>query len=243
MKISTNFKDIDALIEGLECPLLVAIGGRPGMGKSFFLLNLCLQWDKELIKYKFVSLEMTKDQIYKKMKNKIKIENFLDSRTIHDIDEFCHFVRQNTDTKIFILDYLQLLNTGKYADIYEEVSDIMNRLKRCSLENEVCIIFSSQLSRKVEERQGHRPCFSDFRDSGVIEENCDLILFLLRRDYYDVNDKPGICEVIVAKNRFGNIGILNLNFDRNTGMYDECKNLKKKNFSSENELAFSTFIP
>ena len=68
------------------------------------------------------------------------------------------------------------------------------------------IICLSQLSRKVEERTGHRPMMSDLRESGSIEQDSDLVIFLLRREYYDPYDKPGEAEVIVAKNRHGGVG-------------------------------------
>jgi len=74
------------------------------------------------------------------------------------------------------------------------------------------VICLSQLSRKVEERPGHRPMMSDLRESGSIEQDADVVIFMLRRDYYDPLDKPGMAELIIAKNRHGSIGNINLTF-------------------------------
>ncbi len=85
-------------------------------------------------------------------------------------------------------------------------------LKTWARELDIPIITISQLSRKVEERAGHRPMMSDLRESGSIEQDSDILMFLLRREYYDPNDKPGMAELIIAKNRHGGIGNINLNF-------------------------------
>ncbi len=76
-------------------------------------------------------------------------------------------------------------------------------LKTLARELNVPILCLSQLSRKVEDRAGHRPMMSDLRESGSLEQDSDIVMFLLRREYYDPNDKPGMAELIVAKNRHG----------------------------------------
>ena len=85
-------------------------------------------------------------------------------------------------------------------------------LKNLARELNIPVLCLSQLSRKVEERQGHRPMMSDLRESGSIEQDSDIVMFLLRREYYDPNDKPGMAELIVAKNRHGGIGSVNLTY-------------------------------
>jgi replicative DNA helicase len=85
-------------------------------------------------------------------------------------------------------------------------------LKTRARELNIPIICASQLSRKVEDRAGHRPMMSDLRESGSIEQDADIVIFLLRREYYDPNDKPGMAEVIVGKNRHGGVGSVQLTF-------------------------------
>lgn len=245
MKISTGFKEFDECINGgFECPSVVVLGGRPAMGKTAFLLTLCLNWEEQKIPYMFISRELSNSQVLKRTDDQIPEKYIWEcrGRGVADVDSICEFIDNSSEIKIFIIDYIQLLMTGKYSDPYIELSEIMNKLKRCSIENEVCIILASQLSRKVEERPGHRPIMSDFRDSGAVEEVSDLVLFLLRRDYYDSNDKPGTAEIIVAKNRFGGDGSVNFTFDKNEGDFFEYTQLRPKiSMDAEAEEAFSHF--
>lgn len=115
-----------------------------------------------------------------------------------------------------VIDYLQLLSgaRGHYnADNRQnEISEISRMLKNLARELEIPILCGSQLSRKVEERAGHRPMLSDLRESGSIEQDADIVMLMFRRDYYNPNDKPGMAEVIIAKNRHGQVGDVQLTF-------------------------------
>lgn len=118
--------------------------------------------------------------------------------------------------ELLIIDYLQLLSGGGSKASAEnrqnEISEISRMLKNLARELNIPIICLSQLSRKVEERPGHRPMMSDLRESGSIEQDADCVMFLLRREYYDPYDKPGQAELIVAKNRHGGVGSVNLTY-------------------------------
>ena len=109
-----------------------------------------------------------------------------------------------------IVDYLQLLSGSEFPSGIEnrqnEISEISRMMKTLAREMNVPILCLSQLSRKVEERTGHRPMMSDLGESGSIEQDSDIVIFLLRREYYDPYDKPGQAEVIIAKNRHGGVG-------------------------------------
>src|SRR5204862_5070847 len=100
-----------------------------------------------------------------------------------------------------------------------EISEISRMMKTLARELNLPIICLSQLSRKVEERQGHRPMMSDLRESGSIEQDSDIVMFLLRREYYDPMDKPGMAELIVAKNRHGAIGNVNLTYRKELAQF------------------------
>jgi replicative DNA helicase len=95
----------------------------------------------------------------------------------------------------------------------------------------------------VEERQGHRPMMSDLRESGSIEQDSDIVLFLLRREYYDPMDKPGTAELIVAKNRHGAVGSVNLTFRKEIGQFANYTPLKPRGMTvdADTEAAFSAF--
>lgn len=121
-----------------------------------------------------------------------------------------------------VIDYLQLIS-GSGARSQEnrqnEISEISRMLKNLARELNVPVLCLSQLSRKVEERPGHRPVMSDLRESGSIEQDSDIVMFLLRREYYDPMDKPGMAELIIAKNRHGGVGNINLTFRKELAQF------------------------
>ncbi len=117
---------------------------------------------------------------------------------------------------LIVVDYLQLLSGSGFSRSAEnrqnEISEISRMLKNLARELYLPILCLSQLSRKVEDRAGHRPMMSDLRESGSIEQDADVVAFLMRREYYDPYDKPGQAEVIIAKNRHGSVGSVNLTY-------------------------------
>ncbi|MBU4376542.1 MAG: replicative DNA helicase [Candidatus Omnitrophica bacterium] len=119
------------------------------------------------------------------------------------------------DIKLVVLDYMQLMNgPAKSENRQQEISEISRALKALARELDVPIIAISQLSRAVEQRQDHRPQLSDLRESGAIEQDADLVVLLLREEYYTPNaeDKKGLAEIIIAKQRNGPVGTVNLTF-------------------------------
>jgi replicative DNA helicase len=115
-----------------------------------------------------------------------------------------------------VIDYLQLISGSgsnrSFENRQNEISEISRMLKNLARELNIPILCLSQLSRKVEDRQGHRPQMSDLRESGSIEQDSDIVMFLLRREYYDPMDKPGMAELVIAKNRHGGVGSVHLTF-------------------------------
>jgi replicative DNA helicase len=112
-----------------------------------------------------------------------------------------------------VVDYIQLIDSEETRDSrQEQIAKISRRLKTLARELEVPVIALSQLNRAVESREDRRPRMADLRESGAIEQDADLVLLLHRPDYYDVNDQPGISELIVAKNRNGATGSVKLTF-------------------------------
>lgn len=116
---------------------------------------------------------------------------------------------------LILIDYLQLMHgrsRGDDANRVQEVSAISRALKMVARELGVPVLAISQLSRAVEQRQDKRPLLSDLRESGSIEQDSDMVMFLYRGDYYKEDDRPGIAEVILAKNRNGPTGKVELKF-------------------------------
>ena len=134
--------------------------------------------------------------------------------SISELRSKCRKYKLEQDLKLIIIDYLQLMSGsgGRASDSrQQEISDISRSLKGLARELNVPVIALSQLSRAVEQRPDHRPMLSDLRESGAIEQDADVVMFIYRDDYYnkDTEDK-GIAEIIIAKQRNGPIGTVNL---------------------------------
>ena len=135
--------------------------------------------------------------------------------TTADIRAKCRRLKQERGLGLIVIDYLQLIHgRSRHADNrQQEVSEISRSLKQIARELEVPVIALSQLSRSVEQRQDKRPLMSDLRESGSIEQDADIVAFLYRDDYYNQDsDKKNIIEVIIAKQRNGPVGTVELVF-------------------------------
>ena len=132
--------------------------------------------------------------------------------TIAELRSKCRKYKLEYDLSIVMIDYLQLMTgSGRSESRQQEISDISRSLKALARELNVPVIALSQLSRAVEQRPDHRPMLSDLRESGAIEQDADVVMFLYRDDYYNHDtDKKGISEVIIAKQRNGPIGTVEL---------------------------------
>jgi len=117
---------------------------------------------------------------------------------------------------LIVVDYLQLMHGRSRSDDnrVQEVSSISRALKGLARELRVPVIAISQLSRQPEQRPDKRPILSDLRESGALEQDADLVMFLFRPEYYKSDEKPGIAEVHVAKHRNGPTGTVELKFRR-----------------------------
>jgi len=140
---------------------------------------------------------------------------------ITDIRSRARRMKESHNVGCIIIDYLQLISGSarNFENRQNEISEISRMLKVLARDLDIPIVCCAQLSRRVEERTGHRPIMSDLRESGSIEQDSDIILFLLRRDYYDPYDRPGQAELIVAKNRHGNVGTVNLTYQKEIGQF------------------------
>ena len=126
--------------------------------------------------------------------------------TILDMKNKCRRLKAEKGLDLIIIDYLQLMNSdGKAESRQNEISTLSRYLKLLAREMDCPVIVLSQLSRAPEQRQDHRPILSDLRESGSIEQDADMVMFLYRDDYYNKenSEKVGICEVILAKHRSG----------------------------------------
>lgn len=133
--------------------------------------------------------------------------------TVADLQSKCRkYKMEHPDLALVMIDYLQLMNGNKKSDSrQQEISEISRSIKMVARELNVPIIALSQLSRAPEQRPDHRPMLSDLRESGAIEQDADVVMFIYRDDYYNKDtEKKNISEVIIAKQRNGPVGTVEL---------------------------------
>lgn len=229
------------------------LASRPAMGKSSFALNICLDFLKRGKHVLFLSLECSSDRVlnslksihFEKHEDKCKdLEFHFDNLEIIDTVKFRkdfktieNFAELKISNKIdlLIIDYIQLAESKNvFQNRYEEIDFISRLIKNFSIDNDCHSLILSQLSRKVEERQGHRPILTDLRDSGTMEEFADQVISIFRREYYDRNDKPGLAELIVLKNRFGSLFSIFFNFNRELRKFYEYNSSNLKDGQGRN---------
>ena len=241
--IATGYYDLDYKTSGLQPSDFILIGARPSMGKTALVLNLA---DYIAVRNKvptaIFSLEMSKEQLVNRMLSmeardlqdgdwEKLIESATDigrsgliiddtpGITIGELRSKCRKYKMEHDLKLVIIDYLQLMSgNGKTDSRQQEISEISRSLKGLARELSVPVIALSQVNRACETRPDHRPIMSDLRESGSIEQDADVIMFLYRDEYYnkDSEDNKGKAELIIAKQRNGPIGTVDLRWLPNT---------------------------
>ena len=147
--------------------------------------------------------------------------------TMPELRSKCRKLKQTEGIGLIIIDYLQLMSaTGKVESRQQFISEVSRSLKTLARELNVPVIALSQLNRAVDSRTDHRPVLADLRESGAIEQDADVVMFIYRDDYYnDASEKPGIAEIIVAKQRNGSTGPVDLAW---ISRYTKFANLARK---------------
>ena len=230
--LASGFYDLDYKTSGFQNSDLVLIAARPSMGKTAFALNI-LQYitiRKEQLVNRLLSMESRVDAQLMRTGNlksgdwKKLIESsgvlseaplIIDDTpgiSIGELRSKCRKYKLENNIGMVIIDYLQLMSGGKKSESrQQEISEISRALKALAREIDAPVIALSQLSRACELRPDHRPILSDLRESGAIEQDADMVMFLYRDDYYNKDSKKkNISEVIIAKQRNGPIGTVEL---------------------------------
>ena len=148
--------------------------------------------------------------------------------SVMEIRAKCRKLKLEKNIGMVVIDYLQLVqgSNRRNGSREQEISEISRSLKILAKELNVPVIALSQLSRAVEQRPDHRPMLSDLRESGAIEQDADIVMFLYRDDYYNPDsEKKDIAEVIIAKHRGGSLGTVDLLW---LGSYTKFVNLEKR---------------
>lgn len=155
---------------------------------------------------------------------------YIDDKSSISIPELrakCRKLKKDKNLGLIVIDYLQLMNSsGKNESRQQEISAISRALKGIARELDIPVIALSQLSRAVEQRRPPKPMLSDLRESGAIEQDADVVCFLYREEYYNPEtEKRGQAEVIIAKQRNGSVGTINLAW---LGQYTKFASLERQ---------------
>jgi replicative DNA helicase len=247
--LPTGFRDLDELLGGLQKSDLVIFAGRPGVGKTSFLLSVALNAARLGARIGIFTMEMGVEQITQRL---VSMETGINSQKLRlgqlTPQEYSRFVEASSrmsglsvfidDTPaltptqmrakcrrlqhefgidLIILDYIQLMNAGTNYENnrVQEVSYISRSLKELARELNVPLFSAAQLSRAVEQRQDKRPVLSDLRESGSLEQDSDVVMFLYRDAVYnEATEFPNQADVIVSKHRNGPTGTISLYFEK-----------------------------
>jgi len=183
------------------------------------------------------------EHLNRKISSLDKAPIFIDDTPALSIFEFrakCRRLKMQYDIEVVIVDYLQLMTAGSDNKFSreQEVSTISRSLKAIAKELDIPILALSQLNRSVESREGKRPQLSDLRESGAIEQDADLVLFIHRPEYYGIteddsgNSLLGVAEIIIAKHRNGATGDIHLSFKKELAKFSDMENQFNHNFGN-----------
>jgi len=247
MGVPTGFVDLDRLLGGLQPSDFLIVAGRPGSGKTAFMLSAAKNAAQKYKKHVAVfSLEMSSEQLVQRI---IAQETGIDSQRLRTgkLNEeewplFTHAIEVLGDTIIFLddtpaltplqlrtkcrrlhlefqldlilVDYLQLMSSGvRSENRVQEVSYISRNLKVLARELNVPVLAAAQLSRAIEQRTDKEPVLSDLRESGSLEQDADIVMFIHRPELYEKDTlKQNIAQIKVAKHRNGPTGTIELVF-------------------------------
>ncbi len=255
--VPTGFIDLDRLLGGMQPSDFLIIAGRPGMGKTAFMLSAAKNAAQIHKKHVAVfSLEMANEQLVQRL---IAQETGIDTHQLRtgQLDEeqwplFAHAIEVLGDTRIFLddtpgltplqlrtkcrrlhmefrldlilVDYLQLMSGGvRIENRVQEVSYISRNLKILARELNVPVLAAAQLSRAVEQRADKEPQLSDLRESGSLEQDSDVVMFIHRPDMYDQDSlRPNVTVIKIAKHRNGPTGNVELIFRSNLAKFENA---------------------
>jgi replicative DNA helicase len=236
--VKTGIRAMDKFIGGFHNSDLVIVGARPAMGKTAFMLNLAINADAPvgIISAEQGMMQMggrviaidgrintagirsgkLEDEDYSRMtasysRLRDRVIQFYDkpAPTLQDIVRQARKWKHNLDIKALYIDYVQRVKVDGKAPRHEQIGDVAMGLKELARELDIPVIALAQVNRSVEARTNRRPQMGDLKDSGVIEQEADVIAMLYRDEVYDENSQhKGIAEVDIKKNRHGDIGIV-----------------------------------
>ena len=247
--LPTGFRAVEQLMGGMQRSDLLVFAGRPGMGKTSFMLSVVLNVARLGSRVALFTMEMSVEQIIQRL---VSMETGINMQQLRlgqvspqeqgrlleamgrlsdlqiyiddtpalnplELRAKCRRMHLEHGIDLILVDYMQLMNAGGAYENnrVQEISYISRSLKELARELNVPLLSAAQLSRAVEQRQDKRPQLRDLRESGSIEQDADIVMFLYRDEVYnEATDIPGQADIIVAKHRNGATGTISLFFDK-----------------------------
>jgi len=220
----------------LAVQIAVDVGCRSKMPVGFFSLEMSAEQMEKKMLSNFSGVPLTnlmngdigrfRNQLRESVEEMSKAPIYISyapSPKVLDICREAKKLKDLYDIKLIVIDYLQLVSGGarfKSSDSrVNEISEITKTIKQLAVQLDIPIICLSQLNRGVEGRANRKPVLSDLRDSGSIEQDADVAIFLSRPDMYDKNDRPGFALIDVLKNRYGPLGEIFSSLKLETGLF------------------------
>lgn len=231
-RIESGLFDLDVLLSGGFAPgQLVTIGARPSVGKTALCSGIALAMARQRVPVLYLSLEMTQREMTTRLMSQSGIDGFDHSDALTELSRLPLFIREAAGwtiervetiarqysrrhhVRVVVVDYLSLIRPrDARLPRWEQVSDISRSLKLIALRNDLAVIAAQQLGRAIEDRPDHRPRMSDFRESGSIEQDSDILAAIERPTRPDEGDMTA-ARLHVLKHRNGSTGIIDLRFD------------------------------
>lgn len=231
-RFTTGLADLDTLLDGgFGAGQLASIGARPSVGKTAFCSGVALSAARAGVPVLFLSFEMTGREMTGRCSRQAGVKSPDDFRELNELAGLPLYIREAAGwsidrieaearrysrrhgVKILIVDYLSLVRArDARLPRYEQVADLSRSLKLLALRIGVAVVAAQQLSREIEKRQNRRPLMSDFRESGSIEQDADVLIGLDRPVRPDEGDRTE-ATLYLMKNRHGETGNLPLCFD------------------------------
>ncbi|MBI2588002.1 replicative DNA helicase [Candidatus Azambacteria bacterium] len=215
--IPTGFDDLDTLLAGLQKSDLIVLAARPSLGKTSLALDIARHETSDFIRIRDALARLSEAPMYI---DDAASPNVMQMRTMS------RRLQAEHGLGLLIVDYLQLMQGRSTENRVQEIGEITRGLKSLAKELSVPIIAISQLSRAPEHRPDQRPRLSDLRESGNIEQDADVVLFIYREDRVKKEtERRNIADILIAKHRNGPIGSVELYFNENQVSF---KNLEKR---------------
>ncbi len=233
--VTTGFTDLDKMTSGMQPSDLIIVAARPSMGKTTFAMNLIIMMrmlaSLSRVDQTKIRTAQLDDEDWARISNTMAMLKDKDSLFVDDSSGLTpmdvrsrarKLARERGGISLIMVDYLQLMRVPSLSDNRTlEIAEISRSLKALAKELEVPVVALSQLNRTLEQRADKRPVNSDLRESGSIEQDADLIMFIYRDEVYHENSEyKGIAEIIIGKQRNGPIGTCRLTFQGQFSRFD-----------------------